>query len=223
MKDISRVPWPVGGLTRRSFLTTLGAAGVIVVAPRAVPQDSRSLLPQSANSLESSFQAPSHTFRAWTYWWWLEGGVTKVGITADLEAMKQQGIAGELPRKAPKALRPLRHGAHFWLTDAQGRVLLRRRAARGLLGGMTELPGTDWLPEPWSKTAALAAAPMPAPWRAIHTVRHGFTHFELHIVLYSATVPVIAADGFLRDADMLEDEALPSVMRKCVAAARKAG
>jgi A/G-specific adenine glycosylase len=136
---------------------------------------------------------------------------------------QQQGVAGELPRKAPKALRPLRHGAHFWLTDAQGRVLLRRRAARGLLGGMTELPGTDWLPEPWSKTAALAVAPMPAPWRAIHTVRHGFTHFELHIVLYSATVPVIAADGFLRDADMLEDEALPSVMRKCVAAARKAG
>jgi A/G-specific adenine glycosylase len=138
-------------------------------------------------------------------------------------AAQQQGIAGELPRKAPKALRPLRHGAHFWLTDAQGRVLLRRRPTRGLLGGMTELPGTDWLPERWPESAALAAAPMSAPWRAIHTVRHGFTHFELHIVLYAATVPVIAADGFLRDADTLEDEALPSVMRKCVAAARKAG
>jgi len=29
---------------------------------------------------------------------------------------------------------------HFWLADAGGNVLLRRRPLAGLLGGMTELP-----------------------------------------------------------------------------------
>ena len=131
---------------------------------------------------------------------------------------RQAGIAAELPRKAPKPVRPLRHGAHFWLVDAQGKVLLRRRPPRGLLGGMTELPGTPWRAERWTEGEALGHAPMPAAWRAAGEVRHGFTHFELFISLYAAAVPRIEAEGFLRDAGSLEGEALPSLMRKCVAA-----
>jgi A/G-specific adenine glycosylase len=64
---------------------------------------------------------------------------------------------------------------------------------------------------------------MVAGWREIGEIRHGFTHFELRISVFSASVPVIAADGFLQNATQLEGEALPSVMRKCVALARKAG
>ncbi len=75
------------------------------------------------------------------------------------------GIAAELPRKAPKKTRPLRYGAHFWLTDAEGQVLLRRRPPRGLLGGMTELPGTAVAAEPWTQAEAVAAAPAAAAWR----------------------------------------------------------
>lgn len=30
------------------------------------------------------------------YWWWLDGAASRMGITADLEAMKEQGIAGVL-------------------------------------------------------------------------------------------------------------------------------
>jgi A/G-specific adenine glycosylase len=81
---------------------------------------------------------------------------------------------------------------------------------------MTELPGTPWRPERWTPAEALAHAPMPAAWRAVGEVRHGFTHFELHLALYAATVTRIDADGFLRDAAALEGEALPSLMRKCV-------
>ncbi len=133
-------------------------------------------------------------------------------------AARAQGIAAELPRKAPKKARPLRHGAHFWLTDAQGRVLLRRRPPRGLLGGMTELPGTPWRDTPWPEAEALAHAPQPANWRRAGSASHGFTHFELAITLYAAEVPSISAEGFLRPTDALADEALPSVMRKCLAA-----
>jgi hypothetical protein len=95
MGDISPLPRPAGVLTRRSFLTTLGAAGVIVAAARAAPPDPAAPS-QSADPLESSFRVPSQAFKAWAYWWWLDSAVTKPGITADLEAMKQQGIAGVL-------------------------------------------------------------------------------------------------------------------------------
>ena len=138
-------------------------------------------------------------------------------------AARAQGIAADLPRKAPKRVRPLRHGVHFWLTDAQGNVLLRRRPPRGLLGAMTELPGTPWRDTPWAEAEALAHAPMPADWRRAGTAQHSFTHFELTIAVYAAKVPIISADGFLRPAHALADEALPSVMRKCVAAAMGPG
>ncbi len=132
-------------------------------------------------------------------------------------AARRQGIAAELPRKAPKPARPARFGAHFWLTDAAGQVLLRQRPPAGLLGGMTELPGTDWRGTPWPMDEALGLAPMPAPWRPAGQVRHGFTHFTLTIDLYAAAVSVIVAPGALRPVAGLADEALPSVMRKCVA------
>jgi A/G-specific adenine glycosylase len=137
-------------------------------------------------------------------------------------AARRDGIAGDLPRRAPKALRPLRYGAHFWLTDGC-RVLLRRRPSRGLLGGMTELPGTPWRAERWSATEAFAHAPMAAAWRAGGEVRHGFTHFQLHIAVYVAVVERIEGDGFLHPLDALDAAALPSLMRKCVAAVGRLG
>ena len=139
-------------------------------------------------------------------------------LTADC-AGRRAGIATELARKAPKAARPTRFGAHFWLVDAAGQVLLRRRPPRGLLGGMTELPGTAWTAARLTREAALAQAPMPATWRAAGQATHGFTHFELILDIYTATVPVIASEGFLCPADALAAEALPSVMRKCIAVA----
>ena len=131
-------------------------------------------------------------------------------------AGRRAGIAAGLPRKAPKAVRPVRHGAHFWLADRGGNVLLRRRKPEGLLGGMTELPGTDWLGTPLPAAEALAQAPMPADWRQAGEVRHIFTHFELRLAVFAASVGTIEADGFLHPIADLQDAALPSVMRKCV-------
>ena len=130
------------------------------------------------------------------------------------------GIAATLPRKAAKVLRPVRYGVHFWLTDAEGKVLLRRRPPRGLLGGMTELPGTVWRAAPWGDAEWEAAAPVRAHWRDAGEVRHGLTHFELRVRVLAARVERIEAEGFLRFADQLAGEALPSVMRKCVAMAQ---
>jgi A/G-specific adenine glycosylase len=135
-------------------------------------------------------------------------------------AGRQAGIAPELPRRSEKRARPLRHGVHFWLADGDGNVLLRRRPTEGLLGGMTELPGTDWRAEPWDAAEALPLAPMSAAWQPAGQVRNGFTHFELTIDLFAARVARIEAPGFARPIDALAAEALPSVMRKCVRMAR---
>ncbi len=132
------------------------------------------------------------------------------------------GIAETLPRKAPKAARPLRYGAQFWLVDTAGHVLLRRRPPNGLLGGMLELPGAPWQAEPWPVAEALTHAPQPGEWRLAGKATHGFTHFTLMMDVYAATVERITADGLLRDVGALANEALPTVMRRCVRVAMQA-
>jgi A/G-specific adenine glycosylase len=145
------------------------------------------------------------------------------GVCPWMRGCAGRAIAKTLPRKSPKRVRPLRHGAHFWLVDAERNVLLRRRPPKGLLGGMTELPGTPWRAEHWSEAEALVHAPMRAGWRHAGEVRHGFTHFELHLALYAAIVPRIDGEGFVRPVTTLASEALPSLMRKCVAALQSFG
>jgi A/G-specific adenine glycosylase len=131
-------------------------------------------------------------------------------------AARRTGIAAELPRRSQKRERPVRRGVHFWLTDDADQVLLRRRPHQGLLGGMTELPGTPWREAPWTDAEAMDHAPLAAPWRPAGQVRHGFTHFELVIDLLAARVARIEADGFLLPLTALHQAALPSLMRKCV-------
>jgi hypothetical protein len=72
----------------------MGATGFILSMLPAVPASVRAAPAGGMDLLEGSFQSPADRSKVWTYWWWLEGAVTKAGITADLEAMKQQGIAG---------------------------------------------------------------------------------------------------------------------------------
>jgi len=120
-----------------------------------------------------------------------------------------RGIAGTLPRKAPKKARPTRFGRAFVMQRGDGAVLLRRRPARGLLGGMLEVPCSNWI----------EGKSTPA-----NTIEHTFTHF--HLVL-----EVVIADDIdqaeLRPKDshiwvpvnQLTGQALPTVMKKVLAKA----
>ena len=47
-------------------------------------------------ALGAAFAQPPAAFRPWVYWMWLNGNVTRNGITADLEAMQRVGIGGVL-------------------------------------------------------------------------------------------------------------------------------
>ena len=120
------------------------------------------------------------------------------------------------PRKAPKAERPQRYGVAFWIVNERGEVALRRRPPSGLLGGMLEVPGTEWGDRKLAKDAALRKAPLSAEWRwSDGIVRHVFTHFALELQVAIATVrgrPL--ADAEWVPIDQLGTVALPSVMRK---------
>ncbi len=50
----------------------------------------------AADDLESRFKAPPAEARPWVYWFWMNGNITRAGITADLEAMNRVGIGGAL-------------------------------------------------------------------------------------------------------------------------------
>ena len=135
-----------------------------------------------------------------------------------------RGIAEKLPRRAAKPPKPMRHGVAFWTVNEAGAVLLRRRPINGLLGGMMEVPSTLWRAKPWAVKEAEKAAPLKARWRRLPgTVAHGFTHFDLELVILAATVRGRAAHDRLWVAPAsLKDYALPSVMKKVIAWARSA-
>ena len=46
--------------------------------------------------LERGFLNPPDAAKPWVYWFWLNGNITREGITADLEAMKRAGVGGVL-------------------------------------------------------------------------------------------------------------------------------
>jgi A/G-specific adenine glycosylase len=128
-----------------------------------------------------------------------------------------RGIAESLPRKMEKPTRPSRTGIAFWVVDATGAVLLRRRPEKGLLGGMIETPSTDWLSSPPSPEKARAAAPVTAEWRVLPgLVRHVFTHFELTLTIWSARIDGAGdpALGLWVTPDRFGEVALPSLMMK---------
>ena len=141
-------------------------------------------------------------------------------------AAHAQGIEVLLPVRGAKSERPSRVGLAYLILREDGCVLLRRRAEAGLLGGMLEVPSTDWNEVLPPLQEALRAAPVQGDWWAVPgTVVHVFTHFRLEMLVYRAIVPVNAGLTFWADAGRchwvarrdLHRAALPSVMRKIIA------
>lgn len=149
-----------------------------------------------------------------------------------------QGIADILPRKLPKTARPVRAGQAFWMVRSDGCVLLRRRPSRGLLGGMMEIPCSDWeskasvVPSntafarpnaPFAPSNAEIArkTPLKARWIQVPgMVSHTFTHFHLELTVISANLTPGQAkrldgpDAIWTPIDKIGAAGLPSLMRK---------
>ena len=137
-------------------------------------------------------------------------------------AARLRGDQEAFPRKAPKKTGTLRRGAAFIVTRGD-ELLVRTRPEKGLLGGMTEVPGSEWLAGQDDK-AALKQAPAlkgVTRWhRKAGVVTHVFTHFPLELVVYTAKLAArTRAPEGMRWVPIatLADEALPNVMRKAIA------
>jgi A/G-specific adenine glycosylase len=137
-------------------------------------------------------------------------------------AAREQGTQESFPRKAAKKTGALRRGAAFVVRRGE-ELLVRTRPEKGLIGGMTEVPGSDWIADN-DDTAARDQAPAlkgVTRWhRKTGVVTHVFTHFPLELVIYTAEVPSrTRAPTGMRWVPIatLADEAFPNVMRKVIA------
>jgi A/G-specific adenine glycosylase len=142
---------------------------------------------------------------------------------------RARGDQETFPRRTGKVEGRLRKGAAFVVLREDGQLLLRTRPAKGLLAGMTEIPGSEWSAEYKESDALRFAPPLPPvagareklKWQKLPgAVRHVFTHFPLELAIYLARVP--AKQGAPKDMrfvplGLLDNEALPSVMRKVIA------
>lgn len=128
----------------------------------------------------------------------------------------KRGDPESFPRKAPKKIKPTRYGWAFVAVREDGCVLLRQRPDHGLLGGMTEVPGTVWAEE--KPALPFAAAPYQAGWnKKCGTIRHTFTHFHLEVDVVMSLFPrgqEPAKNCWWAAHKDVSGEALPSVMKK---------
>ncbi len=95
-------------------------------------------------------------------------------------AAANAGTQASYPTPRPKRARVQRHVAVLVVRAPDGRVLLERRPARGIWGGLYSLPelpaddsASDWCAR---KLGAAVAAE-----RALQIIEHAFTHFDLDL------------------------------------------
>lgn len=119
-------------------------------------------------------------------------------------AAAASGCPEGFPAPRQRKPRPHRYGVAWWI-ERDGQVWLVRRPAKGLLGAMAALPGTDW--EEARSTAV----------DSLGTVRHVFTHFSLALVVQLRSEPV--GEGWWQPLDRLDEAGLPTLYRKAAALA----
>jgi len=143
-------------------------------------------------------------------------------LSSDCAAF-EAGDPGSYPRKLPKVAKPERTAATWWIVR-DGQVLLVRRPAKGLLGGMMALPATPFTPMGGDEGAE---APLShwAPGKAgavLGAVTHVFTHFRLTMTVMESSLDpgcVLPPDAQWWPVTKLADAGLPTLFAKAAAVA----
>ena len=111
----------------------------------------------------------------------------------------RSGNAEAFPAARQRRERPHKYGVAYWI-ERGAHVWLVRRPAKGLLGGMAALPGTEWTEAPLHGVNMLG------------TVRHLFTHFSLDLHVVPASEPI--GEGWWQPLSTLASAGLPTLFRK---------
>jgi hypothetical protein len=151
-----------------------------------------SLSPVRADDLETGFVTPPDNTKPRCYWYWLDGHISKAGITQDLEAMKRVGIGesyigminAQSGAKPNPDLKPL--SDPWWDTMAHA---IREGTRLGVDIGVFNSPGWSQSGGPWVKPSEAMR------YVALPEIRvHGPMHFE-------GKLPV--PDGYFQDIAVL--------------------
>jgi A/G-specific adenine glycosylase len=127
----------------------------------------------------------------------------------------KEGCQDSYPLKPEKKRRANRYGVAFWIEDDLGRVLLRRRPEKGLLGGMIEFPSTPWLDSVWTQEDVETHYPLSFDGIQMNeVVEHTFTHFHLILNLQKGRCLEKSAEGLWVAYEDLKLHALPTLMKK---------
>ncbi len=128
---------------------------------------------------------------------------------------KKLGIAGELPKKKPKKVKPEKMGHVYWLTNDKQEVAFVRRDEKEMLGGMLGLPTSEWV-----LTSDEAIIPLTHAQDSKQHISHSFTHFNLRLDIYIAH----AQEGIIKALDNvkwvsrseLSEIGIPTLFKKVV-------
>ena len=149
---------------------------------------------------------------------------------------RKKGSAPELPRKMPKKLKPTKYCYAFWIEAADGSILLRKREEKAMLGGMIEIPTSDWVEEAEDLERCLERAGLSDSFDFVlldGEARHSFTHFHFEMKVVKVKLTEAQTEAFNSDLqkkwgeafwclpNRLADYALPTTMKKIVKHALK--
>ena len=123
------------------------------------------------------------------------------------------GTAPDLPHVGKRAQKPVRHGFAYIITREDGAILIEKRPPKGLLGGMDGLPSSSWGQE--------AGVPLPGTQDLGLGIKHTFTHFHVHLSLYSGPATLAKHFPNARFVHHLLDLALPTLFIKVLKAANR--
>ena len=90
----------------------------------------------------------------------------------------KEGMVHLLPFKEKKTDRKIKHYHFYLITNTRGEVVIRQRPAKGLWGGLWEIPNQKVSKEEWEEKKSRLAGEF------FHQMKHVFTHFDMMINVF---------------------------------------
>ena len=141
--------------------------------------------------LRQGFSQPPDEARPWVYWVWMDGNISREGITADLEAMKGAGIGGAIIMEVNQGIP--RGPVKFMSPEWRQMFKLAVTEAERLGLQITLISGPGWTGSggPWVKPEQSMQHIV-----ASDTAVQGPTHFD-GVLRQPARWPAFFGDGLL--------------------------
>jgi len=177
-------------MIRRQFLQT---SSLLLAFANLGKSQAQSTAGDGAHRWMNEFASPPDEAYPWVYSFWMEGNITKEGISADLEAMKQAGIRGLLFMDGALG-NPV--GPHRFMSESWLDLFSHMLAEAGRVGLEVNLnndPGWAGSAGPWVKPEQASQKVIVA-----QTVLEGPSHFDGPLAQ-----PVGIKHGFYEDIAVL--------------------